>query len=543
MILKNKTKYRVVQTGAALLIFLTILILGMTTFLLARLNQTPLKLEDQAQTAHALAEAKAALLGFAATYSENHPGQPQGYLPCPDFNGDGSSPYSSSSDTSCGDGGKSVIGRLPWRTLGLPALRDGNGECLWYAVSGSYKDRPKSLTYMLTNDMNGLFSIQDIRNNTIIGNSPSNRAIAIIFSAGKLIANQNRSFTTGQATECGSAVLTDPVNNPSNYLDTINNISNALGGTATTGGTLSLHTNAWTTNTALQTSQFIQSQEIREQNNEAKVLFNDHLVAITPDDFVPVYRRMDSWVANRVKECLIAYTQQYAENYFTTHGIPAPTNKYPWVTAITDETYTDTDGQRFGRIAQAPLLQTNTIDSNFPINWTREPQVPIPEIDLLEIDLSALDVTEPSDLQLLLNQLGFIDEQSLLDALGLTDASLLATTLNNTQSTQELKRCFNEAGGIINWQWGWWTAWKDKVFVAINGNNSPLDATSDILLNNISKELIILVAGRQLNGQNRTTLAEKSALDNYLEGSNNDGDHYFITDYNANFNDTVIAIP
>jgi hypothetical protein len=164
MTLKNKTKYREAQTGAALLIFLTILVLGMATFLLAKLNQTSLKLEDQAQTAYALAEAKAALLGFAAAYSENHTGQPQGYLPCPDFNGDGSSPYSGSSDTSCGDGGKSVIGRFPWRTLGLPVLRDGNGECLWYAVSGTYKDRPKSLTYMLTNDTNGLFSIQDIQN-------------------------------------------------------------------------------------------------------------------------------------------------------------------------------------------------------------------------------------------------------------------------------------------------------------------------------------------------------------------------------------------
>ena len=27
---------------------------------------------------------------------------------------------------------RSVIGRLPWRTLGLEPLRDGHGECLWY---------------------------------------------------------------------------------------------------------------------------------------------------------------------------------------------------------------------------------------------------------------------------------------------------------------------------------------------------------------------------------------------------------------------------
>lgn len=92
----------------------------------------------------ALMEAREALIGFALTYRETHPDQfgqyseGQGYLPCPDFDNDGVA------DPPCGAADISQIGRLPWRTLGLSPLRDGAGECLWYAVSGHGKDNPKS---------------------------------------------------------------------------------------------------------------------------------------------------------------------------------------------------------------------------------------------------------------------------------------------------------------------------------------------------------------------------------------------------------------
>lgn len=32
------------------------------------------------------------------------------------------------------------IGRLPWKTLGIPPLLDSHGEFLWYVVSGRYRD-------------------------------------------------------------------------------------------------------------------------------------------------------------------------------------------------------------------------------------------------------------------------------------------------------------------------------------------------------------------------------------------------------------------
>ena len=61
-----------------------------------------------------------------------------GYLPCPDPDDDGWA------ESTCGSlarhlGQAERLGRLPWKTLGLPDLRDGRGERLWYAVSTRYK--------------------------------------------------------------------------------------------------------------------------------------------------------------------------------------------------------------------------------------------------------------------------------------------------------------------------------------------------------------------------------------------------------------------
>ena len=63
-----------------------------------------------------LARAKAALIGYSATYAEQHQGLPSsgiapGFLPCPDVDDDGSP------DGACGS---DASGRLPWRRLGLP---------------------------------------------------------------------------------------------------------------------------------------------------------------------------------------------------------------------------------------------------------------------------------------------------------------------------------------------------------------------------------------------------------------------------------------
>lgn len=66
-----------------------------------------------ARSVEALAIARAALIGYAISYAETHPGEGYGFLPCPDAGNTGSTPVGA-----CGARGTAAVGRLPWRTLG-----------------------------------------------------------------------------------------------------------------------------------------------------------------------------------------------------------------------------------------------------------------------------------------------------------------------------------------------------------------------------------------------------------------------------------------
>lgn len=185
------------QRGAALLlVFLIILLAGMS-MLFQRLNSAPNAARDQ-QTAAALAQARDALIGYAATYADTHPGQVFGYLPCPDINNDGSA-------ETCDQKNVTVVGRLPWRTLDLPDLRDADGECLWYAVSGSFKNNPNP--DLLNWDSAGQLRVVDARSGQVLvdaddlaGNDGG--AAAVIFAPGPALAGQQR--PTGNQTCSGS---------------------------------------------------------------------------------------------------------------------------------------------------------------------------------------------------------------------------------------------------------------------------------------------------------------------------------------------------
>ena len=84
-----------------------------------------------------LLEARAALIAHAVDRPIDTLVGP-GYLPCPDLDGDGWA--ESTCGSLAGDSGQAQrLGLLPWKTLGLPELRDGHGERLWYAVATKYK--------------------------------------------------------------------------------------------------------------------------------------------------------------------------------------------------------------------------------------------------------------------------------------------------------------------------------------------------------------------------------------------------------------------
>jgi hypothetical protein len=264
------------QSGAALILFVTLLVLGATSLFLFQINADKFQIKAQKQTARVLAQAKEALLGFALTYAETHHGEKSGYLPCPDKDGDGSA------DSPCSTTAYSVIGRFPWRTLGLPLLRDGSGECLWYAVSGTYKDNPKQI---LTKTTAGLFIVKNINGD----NLTAEPIIAIIFAPSKLLDGQ--STRAKDNTFCGDNIeITD-------YLDSLEIDENGDGVSDYTiknfSGEKTDETSGNPGGDELPTatvSVFIKAPLIRD--NQHKQIFNDSLMLITPKDFEPIYDRM-----------------------------------------------------------------------------------------------------------------------------------------------------------------------------------------------------------------------------------------------------------
>ena len=127
------------QRGAALLALVLALALGSGLVTIEWLEAAARSAHAARRTEAALAAARDALIGYAASYPDQHAGRHgPGYLPCPDTSGNGSP------NSPCR---ASALGRLPWRRLGLHDPRDGAGERLWYALdrrfrANGYKYRP-----------------------------------------------------------------------------------------------------------------------------------------------------------------------------------------------------------------------------------------------------------------------------------------------------------------------------------------------------------------------------------------------------------------
>ncbi len=161
------------QRGAALMVLLIIMIVGMAAIFVSSLNSSALHITRDKVTADALTKAKEALIGRAVADLTS-----PGSLPCPDTNDDGSA------DLFSGNNCPSYIGRLPWKTLGLPDLRDGSGEHLWYALSPNFRD------YVSVNPINS----NSVGNLTVSGTIAAANVVAIVFAAGPPVSGQSRSF-------------------------------------------------------------------------------------------------------------------------------------------------------------------------------------------------------------------------------------------------------------------------------------------------------------------------------------------------------------
>jgi hypothetical protein len=159
--------------------------------------------EREDRSMSALRKAKAALIAYAASeqwqlYKGQATDQP-GALPCPDIlldDGNADCVGAGISPTS------SLVGRLPWQSIGIEDLRDAAGERLWYALS--YNFRKNFGTTVINSDTPGQL--------TVTGTAPASNVVAVLFAPGAAILTQNRPSDP-----------TDPAHNsPSNYLEGFN---------------------------------------------------------------------------------------------------------------------------------------------------------------------------------------------------------------------------------------------------------------------------------------------------------------------------------
>lgn len=183
-------KPRPKQQGMALIMLVFIVALAATGYLLHALNPDTLKIEQSKKTAAALAEAKAALLGYVLTKSA---GNTFGYLPNPDL--ELGIIHEGSEVGSTGSTDISLIGKLPWKTLGISPLRDGASECLWYVISGRFKNNPK--TKLLNWDTQGQIDVIDGRGNVLASN-----LAALLVSPGHPLGSQNRILGSANSIQC-----------------------------------------------------------------------------------------------------------------------------------------------------------------------------------------------------------------------------------------------------------------------------------------------------------------------------------------------------
>ena len=322
------------QRGIALIVVLVLLGLLVGVLVVGFTGDLARQNKKQQQTTEALAKAKEALIGYAAGVNLAAGAYRPGDLPCPDITNNGVA------GGSCSNGGGTTLGRLPWKTLGLQDLRDGDGERLWYAVSTNFKNNPSTSCslpgqpgYMLgaeagclNSDSRGTITVRG-SDGTIVnyGTNPDpftpSGAIAVIISPGAVMQRQG-SATTQDRSAAG-------VNSPINFLDVGNGEDNAAFTDGSTDG-------------------FINGP-VYDVNRH--VIVNDRVLAITYSDLMPLLERR---VAKEVFNCLTGYAAD-----------PQNNGRYPWaadIAASASGDYSDVAGNRYGRLPDSfnqTILGTN----------------------------------------------------------------------------------------------------------------------------------------------------------------------------------------
>lgn len=262
------------QRGQAIFLAAVFLLLGISAAIYTTLGSTSFSIASrQAENdARALAQVKDALIAWSASRTPTgvSPNIRPGELPCPDIN-----PLDGYEDGSCVAG---ALGRVPWKTLGIPEPKDEAGETLWYAIAGPFRIYNMSSTPITSDTLGNIAVYHNPGSTSSTATTLTTQAVAVIFAPGASLGTQDRSSSTTMSCTAPSGTMARNLC-ASNYLEIAVGPSGNI-------------------NNATINGPFIQAQSSTTPS------FNDRLLVITNADLMPAVER-------RVAREMMSILEQY----------------------------------------------------------------------------------------------------------------------------------------------------------------------------------------------------------------------------------------
>jgi hypothetical protein len=261
-----------------MLLVVLLVAVGIGVFAYGAVSSVSLGQQQEAATRLAMTQVKNALIGWSAARTPTGalPNARPGELPCPDMSNDGFE------DGTCVAG---AIGRVPWKTLGIPEPKDGAGETLWYAIAGPFRIFNVNGDPIHSDTKGNLTVYQDST-----ASAMTTEAIAVLFAPGAALGAQIRDTSAALCPTTGTTIARSLC--AANYLETAATVNNST----------------------------ISGPFILAQSSDT---FNDKVMAITTSDLMPI---VEQRVAREVRTIL--------QNYKTATGIQGYNGGagiYPWV--------------------------------------------------------------------------------------------------------------------------------------------------------------------------------------------------------------------
>jgi hypothetical protein len=492
------------QRGIALLMVVALIAVGATFMLLRSLNAATWRTDRYRVTQEALVMAKEALVARAVA-DNNRPGS----LPCPDTDDDGQAELFAG--TQC----PSNVGRLPWRTLDLPDLRDASGERLWYVLSPTHRDHP---------------SAEPINSNTVgqltlTGAQSAANVLAILAAPGSTLIRagaatlQDRSCIVGTNCDASQKCTTSPSAltpkcNPVNYLDISGGVDNAGGG-----------------NTLVSAPE--------------GATFNDRLIAVHADDVMPLVEKRAGG----------EFSMQLRKHYDAWQTRPILPNVsfvnfkgfYPWAAPFGDpeNTMTGASPNVHGQLplGATPLLWTSASSNLGTCIGVGTSQIECTAVITSLLGLPVFTITGEVGSGAAAN--GFFDPPDGTEVTVVSGALLLgtaSTTWSLNAGTQALDFSYGtsivaigtitiqvRAPSISAWTTASWLAsnmWYRVAYYALSPDyalNGSGACGSCIAVANTapaSKHAVVIMTGRSLTGQSARPVPTPASVADYMEGAN-----------------------